>query len=328
MDNLTHTLTGLMLSRAGLNRWCPRATPLLLIAVNLPDADIVTRFGGVLNYLDHHRGITHSLAAAPLLAAAAAVLLRLAGRKPLPWLRAVLTALIGVLSHLLMDWSNVYGIRLLLPFEDTMWRLDVLNIVDLSIWGVLLLSIAGPALSRLVSSEIGARSGTGQGAAVFGLMFVILYSGARCALHERAIQTLNSHLYRGEVARRVAAFPHLANPLQWTGLVEGSSFVILHRMNLLLPFDPTGGATFYPPQPSHALDVARNTDTFVRYLRFSQFPFFQVTPADKPEGGMRVQAMDLRFGDPAAPRFVATAVLDAARKVVEENYTFGPLRPR
>ncbi len=28
MDNLTHTAVGFFLSRAGLNRWTPRATPI------------------------------------------------------------------------------------------------------------------------------------------------------------------------------------------------------------------------------------------------------------------------------------------------------------
>ena len=40
MDNLTHSLTGLMLSRAGLNRFYPRATLVLVIAANIPDIDI------------------------------------------------------------------------------------------------------------------------------------------------------------------------------------------------------------------------------------------------------------------------------------------------
>jgi inner membrane protein len=41
MDNLTHTLTGLMLSRAGLNRWHPRASLVLMLSANIPDIDFV-----------------------------------------------------------------------------------------------------------------------------------------------------------------------------------------------------------------------------------------------------------------------------------------------
>src|SRR5262245_172819 len=117
MENLTHTLTGLMLSRAGLNRWCPRATPILLIAANLPDIDIVTRLAGPLAYLDQHRGISHALIVAPFLSALSAAIVRVVSRKPMSWLPAVITGLIGVLSHLLLDWTNTYGIRMLLPFS-------------------------------------------------------------------------------------------------------------------------------------------------------------------------------------------------------------------
>jgi len=66
MDNLTHTAIGLFLSRAGLNRWTPAATPILLLAANAPDIDIVTLSGGSLNYLHYHRHLTHSLIAMPV----------------------------------------------------------------------------------------------------------------------------------------------------------------------------------------------------------------------------------------------------------------------
>ncbi len=50
MDNLTHTLTGLALSRAGLNRWYTRPALVLMLAANIPDIDIVTIAGGPLTY--------------------------------------------------------------------------------------------------------------------------------------------------------------------------------------------------------------------------------------------------------------------------------------
>ncbi len=326
MDNLTHTLTGLMLSRAGLNRWCPRATPLLLLAANLPDADVVSSFGGALTYLDHHRGISHAFLASPLLAFAAALIVRAFG--PLPLVRATVTALIGVLSHLLLDFTNTYGIRLLLPASSEWLRLDITNVIDLFLWAVLMLAVAGPLLSKLVSSEIGAKPGNGRGAAIFALLFIVAYNGSRWVLHERALTLLNSHLYEGAAPRRVAAFPHFANPFSWIALVEGRGFVITQRVNLLLPYDPTAGRKFYEAAPGPALDAARQTETFRRYLDYAQFPFWRATAFDSPEGASKIEVMDLRFGDPDAPRFLATAVVDRANRVVQEGFSFGPLRPR
>ncbi|HKG21495.1 MAG TPA: metal-dependent hydrolase, partial [Blastocatellia bacterium] len=61
MENLAHTLFGLTLAKAGLERVTPLATTTLVISSNLPDADVVMRFrGGALSYLEHHRGLTHS----------------------------------------------------------------------------------------------------------------------------------------------------------------------------------------------------------------------------------------------------------------------------
>ncbi len=326
MDNLTHTLIGLMLSRAGLNRLCPRATPLLMLAANVPDLDVVTALGGTLTYLDHHRGITHALIAAPAMALLAALIVRAFG--PLPLGRATALALVGVISHLLLDWTNNYGIRLLLPFSSEWLRLDITNVVDAFIWAVLLLAVAGPLLSKLVSSEMGAKPSSGQGGAIFALLLILAYEGARWVLHERATAVLESHSYEGAPARRAAAFPNFANPFVWNTLIEGRGFVSTQSVNLLGPYDPTAGRKAYTAEPGPALEAARATDTFHRYLNFSQFPFWRVTPLDVPEGGMMVEAMDLRFGEPDTPRFVAGALIDRAGKVVEQSFSFGPFRLR
>lgn len=116
MDNVTHSLTGLALSRAGLQRFCPRAVWLLVLAANAPDGDIIFAGQGGFSYLQHHRGYTHSLLGAPLMAALTVLVIAGVFRERLPWLRAWLLCLLGLASHLLLDWTNSYGIRLLLPF--------------------------------------------------------------------------------------------------------------------------------------------------------------------------------------------------------------------
>ena len=61
----------------------------------------------------------------------------------------------------LLDWTNAYGIRLLLPFSSRWFQLDLTNIFDFWFWGILALAWLGPLLAKLVSSEIGARPGPG-----------------------------------------------------------------------------------------------------------------------------------------------------------------------
>ena len=331
MDNLTHTAIGLFLSRAGLNKWTPRATPILLLAANAPDLDAVSALWGSINYLNYHRHITHALIAMPLMAILPVALVRLLGRKPVKWMGAFCAALVAVAVHLALDWTNIYGIRLLLPFSGEWFRADITNVIDLWIWAVILLGLAGPFLSRLVTSEIGgARRGApyGRGWAIFVMFFVLLYDTGRWFAHERAVATLDARLYDGAAPLRVMASPHAADPLRWRGLVETTGTFSVHELNLLQDFDPDAGAVFHKADPGAAVDTARRTRTFEDFLRFSQFPLIRVLPLPEPEGARRVEAIDMRFGTPAAPGFMAWAAVDAGLRVMDTGFQFGRVRPR
>src|SRR5438132_8445371 len=128
MDNLTHTAIGLFLARAGLRRLSPYATPMILLAANAPDVDILSASRGSLNYLHFHRHMTHSLIAMPVMALIPVLLVRFVGRKQVHWAGAFFAALIAVASHLLLDLTNVYGIRLFLPFSAEWLRLDLTSV--------------------------------------------------------------------------------------------------------------------------------------------------------------------------------------------------------
>ena len=323
MDNVTHTLTALVLSRAGLNRWTPYATPILLVSANLPDIDIMTRLGGSLVYLDHHRGWSHTWLLLPVLALLSAALVRLFARGAFAWPRAVACAAVGGASHLLYDWTNVYGIRMLAPFDPRMLRLDLTYIVDPVILLILLFALAGPFLSRLVSSEIGAKKTRGQGTAIAAFLAIAAYEGARNVGHERALAVLDSRIYDGAPARRIAAFPTPWSPVHWVGYTETASSVHLHHLNLLREFDPSLAEVHYLAEPSPALEAARRDDTFRRYLNFAQFPFWRVTPVSEPEGAVQVEVMDLRFAPPATPAFYVRATVEASGKVRDAAFAFG-----
>src|SRR5262245_55109762 len=128
MDNLTHSLTGLMLSRALIERGNPRTALMMVLAANAPDIDVVTWFD-TLTYLDYHRGITHGLAMVPLIALLPWAGVKWLAKSPLGW-REYFGACLAVLSHLLMDYTNVYGIRMLMPFSARWIRLDMTDVVD------------------------------------------------------------------------------------------------------------------------------------------------------------------------------------------------------
>jgi inner membrane protein len=158
VDPVTHSLTGAVLSRAGLNRATPLATATLVLAANAPDIDILSAAQGGFTTLAFRRGLTHGPLALLLLPGlvAAAVLLydRLWRRRRRPELpavrpRAVLgLAFIGTLTHPLLDWMNTYGIRLLMPFSDRWFYGDALFIIDPWLWLLLALPLVALARSR------------------------------------------------------------------------------------------------------------------------------------------------------------------------------------
>jgi inner membrane protein len=318
MDNLTHSLTGLMLSQAGLNRFYPRATLVLIVSANIPDIDILAITRGPLYYFEQHRGITHSIAALPVMALLSALVACAFGRTMRGWLAAWAIAIIGVASHLLLDWTNIYGIRLFLPFSAEWVHLDLINLFDLLIWAVLLLGWMAPLLGRLVSSEIGAKSGAGSGMAIFALSVFLIYDFGRFLSHQRAIEILNSRLYHDGPPTRVAAFPSAGiSPLEWQGWIERPEFVMRFQVNVRQEFDPQAGSIIYKPAPSPATDAARQAHPFQVFLRFAQYPLWSVNEVESPEGAHDVSVTDLRFP------FGATALVDSSNRVISSSFHYG-----
>jgi hypothetical protein len=194
---------------------------------------------------------------------------------------------------------------------------------------VLLVGLAGPLIARLVNAEIGARTkSAGRGFAIFALLFLALYNAGRGVLHARAVATLDSRIYAGAAPQRVAALPGPVNPLAWRGLVETREFYRVVDFSLLEEFDPSRGAIFYKAEPGAAIQAANNSPEFRDFFNFSQFPLERSMPLADPEGATRVEAMDMRFGTPAQPGFVATADVNNRLQVVRAWFTFGAARPR
>lgn len=319
MDNVTHSLVGLMMSRSGIDRKVAHAVPLMIVAANIPDIDVISLFGGPVTYLEWHRGYTHALISAPVMALIPPLILLWRGRFTV-W--AYVFSLIGVLSHLVLDWTNIYGIRMLLPFSARWPRLDITDVVDPWILATLFLALAAPAFVKLVSSEIASKttSSPKRGWAWFALIVLLGYEAGRYIAHERALAVMGAHLYNGSVARRLTAVPNRFNPFQWRGIVEGDGFVTVVPVDLTSDFDPRAGRTEYPAPPSSAIDAARRTLAFQVFVRFNQLPFWKITPfAD----GSLVQLIDLRFGTPESPGFQASAEVNAAGEVVRATFSFG-----
>lgn len=323
MDNLTHSLTGLALARAGLNKF-PRATLLLIVAANIPDIDMVSWFQGRFRALEIHRGYTHSLIFLPVMALLAVGLTAAISRRRFPWRLAWLIAGVGVASHLLLDLCTSYGTRLLLPFSSRWFYLDIFSLVDWIVLAVLIFAWAGPFLSSLVSSEIGDRRSSGKGLAIFALIFFLCYGGFRELMHGRTIAQLESRIYDdalGGPAIHMAALPTSFNPLDWGAIVEGEHAYRLYQLAAFSPFDPMQGDLLYKGQWKPEFAAAGKTNEFRYCLYFSRFPYWQEVPAPGSEDSRIVTMTDLRYGAPGQSFISVQALVNGKGQI--ESTSFG-----
>lgn len=321
MDNFTHSLTGLAMARAGLGKFCPRATALLVLSANAPDIDIVALAAGPLKYFEIHRGYTHSIIGLPFMALLTVVVVAALFRQKLPWGRAWLLCALGVASHLLIDWTNDYGIRLLLPFSSTWFALDITSLYDGAIWAALVFAALWPYLERLVNGEIGIRGPAGRGVAVFALLFFLVYDCGRALMHDRAVAQLQSVLYDGAAPLRTSALPNSFDPFRWKGVVETARSFQVVPVDALGSLEPRSAFVFYKLLISRNLQIASQTEPFRYFLYFARFP---VWSEDRTGNGdvplTRIELMDLRFGLPGSGSFHCTAIEDSHGHLLKSEF--------
>jgi len=301
MDNITHSLVGLLLARAGLEKTTPHGTAMMVVAANAPDIDAIFWFSGAQTYLEWHRSYPHAIAFAPLVALLPMVLARVRFSWP-----SFLASLIGVISHVLLDWTNSYGIPLALPFSWHRFRLDIANVFDVWIWGILLAGVVAMVLA----------SRARRNWAWATLAALLIFEGVRIVSHARAVDLMSAHLYEGAPPQRVTALPRAFNPLTWRGVVEGRGFAIVLPVDVV---NGPGAQTLYNFAPQiPAMDAALHTRPFQVFSNWTQLPFWKVTPVAE---GLRLNLIDLRFGDPDHAGFASvSAIVDRTGKVLRASF--------
>jgi len=167
MDNLAHSLVGLTAAKAGLERLSPSATAVCIVAANAPDIDIVSLlFGGRWSFMQNHRGLTHSIAGTFVLGLLIPtffwigdhLIASLRNRRPVIGYRGLLAAsLIAAATHPLMDWTNNYGIRLMMPWSTKWFYGDLMFIIDPYFWlivGAAAFLLTSEGISKLIAWSI------------------------------------------------------------------------------------------------------------------------------------------------------------------------------
>jgi inner membrane protein len=309
LEPVTHFLTGACMGRAGLNRKTALATLTLTLAAEAPDLDVLSRFGGPAFGFAHHRGFTHSFLGIPLDAAVVVgfvyLIWRLRGRKvkdpsvPPRWGLLYFYACLAGLSHILLDFTNNYGVRPFWPFSERWYSWDIVFIFEPIMFGFLLLGLIIPALFSLIDKEIGSRHRGPRGlvAATLALTAVVLLWGLRDYEHRRAVSALAARTYQGTEPLRVSAYPALTDPFHWYGVVETPGFFALAPVSSLGPeVDPEDRLEIrYKPEETPVTLAAKKSYLGRVYLDWAQYPITETETLQGPEGGYIVNFQDLRF---------------------------------
>jgi inner membrane protein len=343
MEPITHLLTGACLARTGFNRKAAYATLAMTLAAEIPDLDTLWSLDGPVAGFQHHRGITHTFVAMPIEGLAVIGIVWLVHRwrrrraseaatqaivpanasatdqpivrplteVPVRWGLLYGFTLVALLSHILLDWTNNYGVRPFFPFNPRWYAGSFVFIVEPVMLAVLLVALIAPSLFGLIGSEVGARKPVfqGRGWAIFALAAIVGLWGWRWIEHDDAVQLASTASYgpegsTGAEVLRVTASPYPGNPYRWHTVVETPSFYQIGDVDTLKDIVATNPTQdlFFKPVRTPAVAAAERSRLGQVYLDWSTWPLVAEIgpsiPEDAPAdatGWTEVRFVDLRF---------------------------------
>ena len=343
MDPVTHILFGAVMGRSGFNRMTGLATATLALSAEMPDLDVSLLLIDPITNFAHHRGFTHTLLAMPLTAAVSLGVIyaaytwlnRRRGWTPkvaVRWPLLYLFALLGSLSHILLDFTNNYGVRPFMPFSYRWHSWDIVSIIEPLMIGALMLALLGPKFFALIGSEIGEKQKqfAGRDAAISALVFIALMWWARDYNHRQAVALLEREDYNGEQVRRVSAYPYPMNPFHWHGVAETDTFFKMSSVDTQKgEVDAQRNAVVrYKPEETPVTLAAKRSRLGRVYLDWAQYPYVEVQPEvqtmGKPQQGYVVYFWDLRYAYPEGKVRILGGSVDLGPDLKVLDQTMGP----
>lgn len=372
MEPVTHILTGACLARTGFNRRAAYTTLAMAVAAEFPDIDTLWSLRGPVEGFQHHRGITHTFLGLPFEAALVVAAIyglhrwrqarsqRVSGgssssRKPLTaapvrWGLLYLFTLLALLSHLLLDYTNNYGIRPFFPFNSHWYAASIVFIFDPLIFVLLLGALVLPALFRLVGSEVGARRQPfpGRGLAIAALLGIACLWTLREVEHTRAVQLAmeqstvapsepvvdTSTPADGPLApsappqsyftpRRALANPDPLSPFHWSAVLDYGPFYQLAEIDSRSGTVEPADHKLPKPNRSATVLAAEASPLGRAFIDWSPMPLVDASQPE-PFAPVRVIFRDPRFmGDVPMLRSEARTPLTAVVEVDSHNRIVG-----
>jgi inner membrane protein len=254
VDTITHALSGALLARATAPAQAGEKTLPLgrrvfigLAAAAVPDIDFVISWIGPVEFLLHHRGVTHSLVMLPLWAYLLARLCAVIWRGDRPWRAYFGVIALGLGVHIAGDWITSFGTIVFAPLSDIRAGLGTTFIIDLWFSGIIVAGLVASAIWR--ASHV---------PAVAGLAVLCGYVAFQGVLQSRAVDWGESYARNAGLQQAaVTAQPRPVSPFNWMVIVRNGeevrySFVNLARREPLRPAPEAGyiarlDASYLPP---------------------------------------------------------------------------------
>lgn len=279
----------LALSKRPATAW---SWPLAALACASPDIDIAF-IRTPLEFLELHRGFSHSLVGAPILGFAAALvcwpLWRSSTADRWSFWRVWLFCVGMVLLHIWLDIVTTYGTMIFLPFSHYRVRLNSLFIVDF----LLIIPLLWAVLRWRTRPKL----------MLLALAWVFVYPGAGIAInawHERQCEA--RFALEGREVSRLVVLPDVFTPFFWRALYEErvGENVYVRDESLNFLGEPRAEPETYPAANKELVDaIKRVSIDGETYFNFAVLPVEEpLREADAPaqKEGVGRYFYDLRFG--------------------------------
>lgn len=268
---------------------------------------------------------------------------------PVRWGMLYVLALVALLSHLLLDYTNNYGLRPFFPFNDHWYAASIVFIFDPWMFAMLLGALIAPLLFGLVNAEVGAKKQPfrGRGWAIAALIGIVSWWGLRTVEHERAIQMAASQsiampamsaatepapqtpaspstVVPAEPApiylpvQRALASPDPLNPFRWSAAMDFGPVYQLAEIDTRNGMVSLGETTYAKPARSAEVLAAEGSKLGRAYMDWSPMPILETTDPDTElatdtSAGPEKMVKIITFRD---PRFMGGWMRDAGRSAL------------
>lgn len=225
MDSITHAALGAAIGELVIGKYGRTKGMLLGAAVaTIPDLDILGYFiYSKFEMLSIHRGVSHSIVFTVFCSVLLGVILKRVGiTKRIPVFQLCLFSWLVLFTHILLDACTAYGTQLFLPFTDTRYGWDFMNIVDIVYTVPLILGVLGTILLK--------KSYFNRLGLIVSTIYLLVALLIKCDINNR----LSLDVDKEELQTAVqATIPVGSASLHWFGMARNNDKLYLKRYSLL-----------------------------------------------------------------------------------------------